>query len=77
MIKKLSLHTPIILLALLLTPGEELPAQEEKAQGQPAPVATEAPAADSVETASPAAQGGKTPEDFKAGDPVHHDVGRP
>jgi hypothetical protein len=67
MIKKLSRHTPIILLALLLTPGGELPAQEEKAQGGPATVATEDPAADSEETASPAAQGGKTPEDFKAG----------
>ena len=67
MIKKLSLHTPIILLALLLTSGGELPAQEEKAQSEPATVATEAPAADSEETASPVAQGGKTPEDFKAG----------
>ena len=67
MIKKLSLHTPIILLALLLTPGGELPAQEEKAQGEPATVAAEDPAADSEETASPVAQGGKTPEDFKAG----------
>ena len=68
MIKMSPLHTPIIFLALLLTAGGGLAAQEDKAQVEPAAISAEDAAAAPKEGALPAAQGGKTPEDFKAGE---------
>ena len=52
MIKKLPLHTSIALLALLLTAGGFLAAQEDKAQGKPAPVGVENTSAKSDEDES-------------------------
>lgn len=68
MIKMSPLHTPIIFLALLLTAGGGLAAQEDKAQVEPAAISTEGAAAAPKEGALPTAPGGKTPEDFKAGE---------